>query len=251
MHAILEGTVSRVAPFGVFVELDGYSSWGLVHLSNISDYLSFGRDESDDDKISALRDIAPEGHRVWVKVVEIREEPGQRVKVSCSMKLANQRDGADLDPGHSKYRPQGGEKGSGANRGRIGDDAAAVAGGSRIDWGHLAADNARVDGADRYQMVSDEEGGPASEPNGGGGSVPSGVGPSGPRGRGRGSVLPAWMTNQGGGLQGGATPSGGLPQGIETMEQALDIINAYAEDKKRRKKDGKRDEKGVRAMSLA
>lgn len=88
--------------------MDGYSSWGLVHFTQISDYLSFAKDEHEDEKIATLEEIAPVGQRVWVKIVEIsQQDPGQRAKVSCSMKLVNQRDGVDLDPGHAKYKARG------------------------------------------------------------------------------------------------------------------------------------------------
>ncbi len=92
LHAIMQGTVRRVAAFGVFVEMDGYQSWGLVHFTQMSDYLSFAKDDSEEEKIATLEEIAPVGQRVWVKVVEVgQQDQGQRAKVSCSMKLVNQR----------------------------------------------------------------------------------------------------------------------------------------------------------------
>lgn len=45
------------------------------------------------------------GDQVWVKVVDIQENPGNErapYKIGCSIKLVSQADGGDLDPGKQK-----------------------------------------------------------------------------------------------------------------------------------------------------
>lgn len=69
--AELEGTVTRIQPFGAFVDLGGVE--GLVHISE----LSYGR-------VRNPREAVTEGAEVKVKVIEVRNvgEEGERISLS-------------------------------------------------------------------------------------------------------------------------------------------------------------------------
>jgi len=64
--------VRRVQPYGIFVEIDGFSRHGLVHNSEVDDLLQFQREDADEDKVKAMEWVAPVGKRVQIKVVEVR-----------------------------------------------------------------------------------------------------------------------------------------------------------------------------------
>ncbi|CAL5227873.1 g10913 [Coccomyxa viridis] len=152
---ILEAMVATVKPFGIFVRLKGFRANGLVHLSQVSDHLDIGRDESDESKIASLSAIHAVGDPLFVKIVDVSEEPGQKMKVACSIKLADQREGADLDPTNTKYQPRG--EGPAGGPGRGATAAAAVAKGDTVDWGHLrAGDQQYGDGQKQYDLLGDE-----------------------------------------------------------------------------------------------
>lgn len=58
------------------------------------------------------------------QIVDVSEEAGQKMKVACSIKLVDQREGTDLDPSGTKYQPRGEGPPGGQGRGPI--TAAAV-----------------------------------------------------------------------------------------------------------------------------
>ena len=85
----------------------------LVHASAVSEETSrLSRDDTDEDKRRAIEFFAPVGSKVWVKIVEVKEQEGgaggalldrhgglpPRPRVSASMRAVSQQDGADLDP---------------------------------------------------------------------------------------------------------------------------------------------------------
>lgn len=72
---IHKATVKRIEAYGVFVQLDGFRKHGLVHSSQVSNYLSFTRDDSDEEKKAELAGIVAVGDVVWVKVVEVGQMP--------------------------------------------------------------------------------------------------------------------------------------------------------------------------------
>ena len=150
--------MSSVRPFGVFVRPAGKARDGLVHCTQVSDELTFAREDSDDAKVMAMEYFFPRGAEVWVKVLDVRVEggtggyadpndrseragagagaeggrvlrgggrPPSAPKVSLSMKLVDQETGEDLDPGHAACH--GGDR-----RGR--------AGGFREDFGDRGGD---------------------------------------------------------------------------------------------------------------
>lgn len=70
---IVEGTVSRLADFGAFVELEGGET-GLVHISEV-----------DRNYVRNIRDHIREGDRVTVKIVAVKEDG----KIDLSIKQAD------------------------------------------------------------------------------------------------------------------------------------------------------------------
>lgn len=106
LHSVHSGVVQSVKPFGVFVQLDGFRKYALVHTSQISDHLFFSAGESDAERIAAISEVVAVGELVKVKIVEVTEDE-RGPKVGGSIKLVSQRDGVDLDPSNVKYRPRG------------------------------------------------------------------------------------------------------------------------------------------------
>jgi len=63
-----------------------------------------------------------------MQIVDVSEEPGQKMKVACSIKLVDQREGTDLDPTNTKYQPRGEGPPGGHGRGPITAGAAVAKG---------------------------------------------------------------------------------------------------------------------------
>jgi predicted RNA-binding protein with RPS1 domain len=61
LWSIHQGTVQSVRPFGVFVELDGFRKYALVHFSQLSDHLTFAPNESDAERMEAIQEIVAPG----------------------------------------------------------------------------------------------------------------------------------------------------------------------------------------------
>ncbi|KAL4425307.1 hypothetical protein ABPG75_009323 [Micractinium tetrahymenae] len=251
LHSIHHGAVQQVRPFGVFVKLDGYRKYGLVHFSQISDHLSFAREDPDDAKVREIGEILSVGDPVWVKVVDITfDERGP--KIGCSIKLVSQSDGTDLDPANSKYRPRGDGGGGFQGQQPIGAAAGTTTKEGGVDWGHLKADVVQYGaGGQQYEILAGSEDeapgpygrGPPQRPGapgapGGGFGTGANTAPLPPRGRGSGAVLPAWMTGGGGGAPGSggpaaaaaaaAEPGGGGGRHITSVEEALAILEEHA-----------------------
>jgi predicted RNA-binding protein with RPS1 domain len=85
--AVLQGTVSKIMPFGAFVSLPGFRKHGLVHISQMKEY-----------KVESVSDVVDAEQTVWVKVLRSDEDG----KLSLSMKLVDQDTGRDLDPRHER-----------------------------------------------------------------------------------------------------------------------------------------------------
>lgn len=62
--SIHRGTVRNIRPFGAFVELEGFRRHGLVHNSQISEEISFSREDEDEAKVKAMEFFAPVGSQV-------------------------------------------------------------------------------------------------------------------------------------------------------------------------------------------
>ena len=54
--------------------MDGYARDGLVHCTQVSDELTFSREDTDDAKVMAMEYFHPPRSDVWVKVVEVRRD---------------------------------------------------------------------------------------------------------------------------------------------------------------------------------
>jgi|TARA_B110000208_G_scaffold94567_1_gene118580 hypothetical protein len=133
VRTVVKGTVTSVRPFGIFVKPSGKAGDGLVHCTQVSDDLTFTRDDSDDAKVMAMEYFFPRGSEVFCKVLDVedtrdgyadhRNPNGGAVnprppkpKVSLSIKLADQETGEDLDPTHSQCGGGAGRGGNGNNR---------------------------------------------------------------------------------------------------------------------------------------
>ncbi|KAK9817647.1 hypothetical protein WJX72_000130 [[Myrmecia] bisecta] len=156
--SIQHATVASVKPYGVFVKMDGFKANGLVHSSQVSDHLDMRQEETDEDKVAALSSIAGVGDRLFVKVVEVEPDEsgqGRGPRIKCSFKGVGA-DGQDLDPSMSKYNPRP-PAGGGRGRPGVGSQAAELAQGGKVDWGHLAAvDKKYGDPSKRYDLLGDE-----------------------------------------------------------------------------------------------
>jgi hypothetical protein len=110
----------------------------------ISEYLSFAKEETEEDRIGGIAGVVTAGDTVSVKIVEIRDGPGgtgDNKRVTGSMKLCDQQTGEDLDPDNTKYRPRDGGDGGGFNKDVTKNAAGdAVRPGGVIDWGHHLGD---------------------------------------------------------------------------------------------------------------
>ena len=89
LGSIHEGRVVGVKPFGAFVELDGYRTHGLVHISQLAP-----------QRVEATEDVVAPAQRVRVKVLSF--DAG---KLSLSMRQVDQSTGADL--GDNRPAPRG------------------------------------------------------------------------------------------------------------------------------------------------
>ena len=129
LNSIHQGRVASLQKYGCFVEIDGFPRHGLVHISR----LASRRVESPDEVVSA-------GERVYVKVVELKEQPGRPTQISLSMKEVSQEEGEDLDPDHSGGG-RGGEGGSGGGGGggRSSDTRASLPALDSIHKGRVAS----------------------------------------------------------------------------------------------------------------
>ncbi|KAF6261416.1 hypothetical protein COO60DRAFT_1636853 [Scenedesmus sp. NREL 46B-D3] len=263
----LRGEVKRIEAYGVFVALQGFRKYGLVHASQVANYLEFSAEDGEAERKKALGEVVELGQEVWAKVRGWQQQRAKVVevghddrgpKIGCSMKLVDQSDGTDLDPQNLRYRPrgEGGQGGPGA-RAPVGASAGEVRGGA-VDWGYLAT---RPDafGSSGYDLLKDDpegRGGPGAAGGRGGGYPPPPQQQQQqqqqrqlpPVGRGRGAVVPAWMSRQGPAAPGSAPhrdpgSSDAAAAANLTVEEALRIVQAAAAGKKKHKEKHKKHKK--------
>eukprot|EP00877_Chromochloris_zofingiensis_P006031 jgi/Chrzof1/1681/Cz10g17030.t1 len=242
VNSVHKGIVKRIEPYGVFVQLEGYRKFGLVHASQVSNYLDFGPEDTDEDKRRGIGEVVAVGDPVYVKVVEVSEDPsGRGPRIGCSIKLVNQSSGEDLDPQALRYRPRGEAGGPGGKqRGAIGSDAATVVEGGKIDWGYMRADTKQYGaGSGQYNMLADEHDQDGDNPPGPSRTAPPAV-QLPPAGRGRGAVVPAWMTQQQAVAPGSTTAVADRAPAIGSVEEALAILKA-AQSKSKHKHRHKKE----------
>ena len=284
-NTVQKGVVTRLEPYGLFVQLSDYRGRGLVHRSQLARF-----------RVENVEDCASVGDAVWVKVVEVTEEvDGEtgrtRHRIGLSMKHADQEDGTDLDPTgegaaeEARRRGDGGSGGDGGGRrggpgGAPGDAAAAaleqrlgssIGLGAAIDpmaaAGRLVLRGSRGAAAggpgaatfNGYALVGDDEGEPdltpaplpAAAAAAAAAAAPSAAEarpPSRPMGRGRGTTLPAWMTRDEGPK--GAGGEGGMPKRRSRSISASSRSPSSGRDggrRRRRRKDSKRSSKHKRS----
>jgi len=275
-NTVQKGTVTRIEPYGCFVQLQQYRARGLVHKSQLAQY-----------RVDSVEDAVSLNDTVYVKVVDVQREQDEdsgkvRHRISLSMKFASQDDGTDLDPSGEKAaedmarRGGGGEGGrggqGGGDLGMVQNEAATalernlgstIGMASAIDpmaamrsqrgakvvlrGGAAAASGGVGDGSsgptfNGYALVDDDEGEPDMPPP----LLTAAAAPGAaveetvkPKGRGRGTTLPAWMTRDEG-------PVGAPKESDRSRSRSKsdDSSSSSSYDRRRRKKkDSRRDKK--------
>jgi predicted RNA-binding protein with RPS1 domain len=71
---------------------------GLVHASQVSNDITFQRDDTDEAKVQSLSYFFPVDAKVFAKVLKCEKDPARGWKVSLSMKNVDQESGEDKDP---------------------------------------------------------------------------------------------------------------------------------------------------------
>jgi len=197
---IERGKVTRIEPYGAFVQFERFRARGLVHISHLASY-----------QVEKVEDAVNVDDVVWVKVLEVQKEMDDttgkmRHKLRLSMKYASQ-DGSrkdleeELTAGERTY-----EK---LEQNLTGSIGMGVALDPMAGFASSSGSNKRITLKSRknsqsatvingYALVDDTEGEPELPP-----SDPSGLSAAPatteptvakPMGRGRGTTLPAWMT---------------------------------------------------------
>lgn len=220
--SVLRATVKRIEAYGIFVQLEGFRRQGLVHSSQVSNYLSVSRDDPDEVKKAELAGVVSIGEQIYVKVVEVDDDgSGRGVKIGCSLKVVDQTTGEDLDPTGLRYKPRRDAGGGRGTAQALGATAGEVGRGGKIDWGYLEGEKKLYvgDHEGKYKLLDEEN------------PVPLRREPYPPPLPREEEVLPP------------------PPPGPQTVEEALAIIEAFnrkkqedRKDKKKKKKD-KRDKK--------
>jgi DNA-directed RNA polymerase subunit E'/Rpb7 len=162
LHKVYRGKARTVKPVGVFVDIRGFRRGGLVHRTQISQYLDVPRDVDDEEKIRVISGVVAEGDDVWVKVVDVETTDGAPPRVSLSMKNVDQGNGEDLDPNNLNYEPPfrgGGGGGGGGGYRPVGADAGQTVQAGAIRWGHHAGDVKQYgSGGKQYELLLEGEG---------------------------------------------------------------------------------------------
>jgi predicted RNA-binding protein with RPS1 domain len=178
--AIERGTVQRIEPYGAFVGLENYRLRGLIHISQLANY-----------KVEQVEDAVSVNDIVYIKVLDIEIDPNGRPKIRLSLKDASQ-DGSCQDLGQERDQTKELSQQIQQNL------HSSIGMGVALDpMAHLILKSVKqsknlING---YALVDDMEGEaiipiPVV--------VPSIVAPIVPMGRGRGTTLPAWMTQSDG-----------------------------------------------------
>jgi predicted RNA-binding protein with RPS1 domain len=228
---ILEGTVARVETYGAFCRLDGRRLQGLIHISQLVA----------DQRVERVEDVLSVDDRVWVKVLKVEMDPNtQRWRIQLSRKDVSQ-DGMATDLGLERETKEHQRDQLATNlNSMIGMGVALDPMADRLIMKNAAGTGATFRGG--YSLVGDDEGEPEvpvvqrravveqSKPN-----LP-------PMGRGRGTTLPAWMTQTSDGPTGG-----GRDEASESDQSDGDGIKK--EKKKRERKHSKSHKKRDRKDS--
>jgi DNA-directed RNA polymerase subunit E'/Rpb7 len=159
LHKVYKARVARVKAVGVFVDIKGFRRGGLVHRTQISQYLDVPRDAEDEEKEAIISGVVAEGDEVYVKVVDVEKMDGAPPRVSLSMKSVDQGNGEDLDPNNLSYDPpfRGGGRGEQSYR-PVGADAGETVKAGAIKWGHHVGDVKQYgSGGKSYDLLLDDD----------------------------------------------------------------------------------------------
>jgi len=85
IFSVHRGEVKNIQSFGAFVQMEGFSKHGLVHVSQMADF-----------RVEDPNTVVNKGDQVWVKVMNIDEDG----KIALSMRYCDQSNGKDLDADH-------------------------------------------------------------------------------------------------------------------------------------------------------
>ncbi|KAM5339493.1 zinc finger CCHC domain-containing protein 17-like [Glossophaga mutica] len=86
LYTIFQGEVAMVTDCGAIIKIPGCWKQGLVHPTHMSSCC-----------VAKPSEIVGVGEKVWVKLIG-QEMKNDKIKVSLSMKVVNQRTGKHLDP---------------------------------------------------------------------------------------------------------------------------------------------------------
>jgi predicted RNA-binding protein with RPS1 domain len=186
--SILQGRIVRIEAYGAFCRLESFGSrrppQGLIHISQLVP----------DQRVERVEDVVSIDDSVWVKVLKVEVDPtSQRSKIQLSRKDASQ-DGMGIDLGKEREaREQQRSQLESNLTSMIGLGVALDPMADRLFMKKNTLGNATFRGG--YSLVGDDEGEP--EP-----IVEQATQTRAPIGRGRGTSLPAWMTQQSDGPSG-------------------------------------------------
>lgn len=169
--SIHKGRVSRIEPYGAFVQLE--RATGLVHISQLSH-----------SHVDQVTDVVAVGDEVWTRILEINDG-----KIRLTLKDIPQ-DGSAPQMAQSASLSRSMEQNLTSKIGMgLARDPMAGASSNLILKGQSS--QTLING---YALVGDDEGEPPAPVNP---VVPPPVAaPTRPMGRGRGTTLPAWMTQK-------------------------------------------------------
>ena len=177
--SVYRGKVVKLESFGAFVAIDGHKQQGLVHISQLAK-----------DRVESVSEVVTVDQMVYVKVLAIEGDNPARPKISLSMKYADQSNGVDRDPNGvdaelnaRRKTAWKGEQGP-VKLEAVLNTICRRCGGS----GHISSECFNTSGV-KYDLLEAE---PEEKvfPD-----TKSSQPPSVSVGRGRGAVLPSWVTN--------------------------------------------------------
>jgi predicted RNA-binding protein with RPS1 domain len=181
---IYNGKIVKIESFGAFVSLQGYRQQGLVHISQLVR-----------DRVESANEVVTIDQEVYVKVLGIDTTDSNRPKISLSMKYADQGSGADKDPNgveaELSMRKKTTRKGEPEplKLEAVLNTVCKRCGGR----GHISSECFNTGGV-KYELVEAESDEKVSlQPEVTTSALASTT--SAPVGRGRGAVLPSWLTN--------------------------------------------------------
>jgi len=179
---IIEGTIVRIESYGAFCRLDSLLSrrppQGLIHISQLVP----------DQRVERVDDVLSVDDKVWVKVLKVEMDPAsQRWKIQLSRKDVSQ-DGMATDLGKEReFREQQHNELESTLTSMIGMGVALDPMADRLIMKNNSRGTTTFRGG--YSLVGDDEGEPEPIVEPARLELP-------PLGRGRGTTLPAWMTQK-------------------------------------------------------